>query len=148
MVGGSAQVTVDEGVVGGVLRFTLPGAGIAGVGSSEPVTGFIIPVRRDEAAGLNTGISISSTGMALTSSLTLRDLNGNAVVGGMANLDLAANGHKADFLDVLFPDAETSGFVGTLTVSVVTPGASIAGTALELGSELGQFTTLPVTALE
>ena len=112
------------------------------------LTGFIIPVRRDEAGGLNTGISISSTGMALTSSLTLRDLNGNAVVGGMANLDLAANGHKADFLDVLFPEADTSNFGGTLTVSVVTPGATIAGTALELGSELGQFTTLPVTALE
>ena len=148
VVGGSAQVTVDEGVVGGVLRFTLPGAGIAGVGSSEPLTGFIIPVRRDEAGGLNTGISISSTGMALTSSLTLRDLNGNAVAGGMANLNLTANGHKADFLDVLFPGADTSNFGGTLTVTVVTPGATIAGTALELGSELGQFTTLPVTALE
>ena len=65
----------------------------------------------------------------------------------MANLNLTANGHKADFLEVLFPDADTSNFGGTLTVNVVTPGATIAATALELAG-LGHFTTLPVTALE
>jgi hypothetical protein len=59
-----------------------------------------------------------------------------------------AKGHIAKFLSELFPDAALESFEGILTVEVSTPGGKIAGTALELGTEPGQFTTLPVMILE
>jgi len=48
--------------------------------------------------------------------------------------------------DVLFPFADTSDFQGTLVVQVT--GGKVAATALELGTQAGEFTTLPVTSLE
>ena len=48
--------------------------------------------------------------------------------------------------EVLFPDADTHDFEGTLVVEVT--DGRVAATALELGTEAGQFTTLPVTPLE
>ena len=56
--------------------------------------------------------------------------------------DLAANGHLARFLSELFPDANTDDFEGTLVVEVT--DGRVAATALELGIQPGQFTTLPV----
>ncbi len=60
--------------------------------------------------------------------------------------ELVANGHLAKFIDELFPEADTDDFVGTLVVQA--SGGEIVATALELGDEPGQFTTLPVTPLE
>ncbi len=56
------------------------------------------------------------------------------------------NGHLARFIDELFPEADTADFTGTLTVTAV--GGTIAATAIELGNQLGQFTTLPVNPLQ
>ena len=44
--------------------------------------------------------------------------------------------------EVLLPDADTDDFEGTLVVEVV--GGKVAAIALELGTQPGQFTTLPV----
>ena len=52
LVSGSAKV-VSGGPIGGVLRFDLPGIGVAGVGASPPVSDALFPVRRQEA-GINT----------------------------------------------------------------------------------------------
>ena len=132
--------------MGGVTRFSIPGIAIAGVGSSEPLQGFITPVRR-ESSGINTGVAIHNTGNDPVSvTLTLRDQQGQVVPGGTANIDsLPANGHLARFINELFPNAETDDFSGTLVVQV--DGGSVAATALELGTETGEFTTLPVTSL-
>ena len=54
VVVGSAVVTPDS-TLGGVVRFELPGIGIAGVGASPSLSRFIVPVRR-ESGGINTGI--------------------------------------------------------------------------------------------
>ena len=45
---GSVRVIADE-PIGGVLRFDLPGIGVAGVGVSSPVRDALFPVRRQEA---------------------------------------------------------------------------------------------------
>ena len=56
LVSGSVKV-VAFGSIGGVLRFDLPGIGVAGVGVSTPVRDAVFPVRRQEA-GINTGVAI------------------------------------------------------------------------------------------
>ena len=50
LVSGSVKV-ISEGSIGGVLRFDLPGIGVAGVGVSQPVRDAIFPARR-QAGGI------------------------------------------------------------------------------------------------
>ncbi|HEY3131454.1 MAG TPA: BACON domain-containing protein [Acidobacteriota bacterium] len=143
VLAGSARVTSDI-VVGGVVKFSIPGVGIAGVGESQPVTGFVIPVRR-KANGINSGIAIQSVeSFPVTVTLTLRDKQGRPVSNAERVLaNFAAGGHLAQFIDELFPNVLTGDFEGTLLAQA--SGGKIAATALELGPQAGQFTTLPVT---
>ena len=145
VVVGSAVVTADS-TLGGVVRFSIPGIGIAGVPVSQPLSGFIVPVRR-QAGGINTGVAIHNTeSQAVTLSLTLQDTTGQQVFGGAKTIaDFPASGQMAQFINELFPNAATDDFEGTFVVEVT--GGSVAATALELGTEAGQFTTLPVTPL-
>ena len=55
LVSGSVQVASD-GPIGGVLRFDLPGIGVAGVGASQPVRDALFPARR--RGGLSTAAAI------------------------------------------------------------------------------------------
>ena len=49
LVSGSVKV-VSDGPIGGILRFDLPGIGVAGVGASSPVRDAIFPARRQAEA--------------------------------------------------------------------------------------------------
>ena len=60
VVTGSVQVVAD-GPIGGVLRFGLPGIGVAGVGVSQPVRDAIFPARR-QAGGIATAAAIRNLG--------------------------------------------------------------------------------------
>ena len=145
---GSAVVASDN-LLGGVVRFTIPGIGIAGVGASPPLSGFVVPVRR-EAGGINTGVAIQNAeNQTVTLELTLRNEQG-VVVATQTIENFPATGHLARFIggteDALFPNVDTDDFQGTLVVEVA--GGKVAATALELGPLPGQFTTLPVTPLE
>ena len=57
---GSVRVVADE-PIGGVLRFDIPGIGVAGVGVSPPLRDVLFPVRRQEG-GINTGVAIHNLG--------------------------------------------------------------------------------------
>ncbi len=142
---GSAVVISDQRV-GGVVRFTIAGIGIAGVGSSQPMTQFIVPVRR-KAGTINTGLALQNAGANPSRfELTLLSGDGTAVPNGTATIEnFSGSGHLSKFIDELFPDAATDDFEGSVRV-VVTTG-SVTATALELGSQPGQFTTLPVINL-
>ena len=143
VVSGSVIIQAD-GDLGGVIRFDLPGFGIAGVGVSSAVLGFIVPVRREEA-GINTGIAIYNVEDTTTTvDLSLRQ---NGVEVGIVTRELLPNGHLAEFIDQLFPTVDTAELVGTLVV-IARDEARIAGTGLELGPfGAGQFTTLSVREL-
>ena len=143
---GSARVSAS-GPLGGVVRFQIPGIGIAGVGESRPLTQLLIPVRRTPE-GISTGIALQNSGAAaVTVALSLRDTTGTVTPGGIASpINLAAGGHLARFVEELFPEADTQNFQGTLSVEVT--GGTVAASALELGSKPGEFTTLPVTPVE
>ncbi len=144
LASGSARVSAANGV-GGVLRFAFPGLGVAGVGASKPVSGFITPVTRSLSRNLSTGVAIASAGSPVTVTLTLRNKNGELVAGAQTTLQLRANGHRAQFIEEIFPGVDTREFEGTLTA--IAEGGDIAGTALQLGSKAGEFTTLPVTVI-
>ena len=144
LVAGSARITADS-PIGGVLRFASPTLGIAGVGASKLLSGFITPAARSEAKGMSTGVAITSPLAPASLTLTLRDLNGIPVPQGQATLQLAPDGQVARFIDELFPNADTSEFSGTLTVVAET--GLIAATALQTGSKPGEFTTMPVAVL-
>ena len=148
LVAGSASVNAG-GALGGVVRFTLPGIGVAGVGQSVPTSsGFIVPALRNSVSGIDTGIAIAQTGQTtLTVRLRIRDEAGVLVENGETTVDLAARGHVARFIAELFPSAQTEAFRGTMTAEITAGSGQIVGTALEIGSSAGQFTTLPVTPL-
>ena len=140
---GSAIVSSDERL-GGVIRFSIEGVGIAGMGTSESLDSFIIPVTRRET-GLNTGVAILNVEQNQVSvTLSLYNQNGELVPGGSGSIvDLSPLGHSAKFVSELFPEAETEEFLGALVVTVA--GGKVSATALELGEQPGEFTTLPVT---
>ncbi|MDA2933821.1 hypothetical protein MYX82_05705 [Acidobacteria bacterium AH-259-D05] len=147
---GSAVVSSDS-TLGGVVRFNISGIGIAGVGASQPLSGFITPARR-KSGGINTGVAIHNTeNQAVTLNFMLQDTQGTLVPNGTRTIaDFPAGGHLAQFIGgeggVLFPDANTDDFEGTLVVQVT--GGNVATATLELGTQAGEFTTLPVTPLE
>lgn len=143
VIAGSVAV-ISDSPVGGVLRFSIPGIGIAGVQPSQPLEGFVIPARRQD--GINTGVAINSTASApITLRLRLIDEVGQVVAQSTIE-SFPAGGQIARFIDELFPDLDAASFRGSMTVAA--EGGLIAATALELGGQPGQFTTLPVTPLQ
>jgi hypothetical protein len=139
---GSAIVTSTE-PVSGVIRFDIPGTGVAGVGSSEPAFEVILPVRRSE--GLSTGAAIRNVGLEdLEVTLTLKNAAGNTVQNGQANWDIPAQGRISKFIQEYFPNANTSNFTGTMTVSSPNGKVAVVGLEFENGAK---FTTLPVSPL-
>jgi len=144
LISGSAEV-VTNGDIAGVIRFQSPGVGIAGVGSSTVASSVIAPVRRKGA--LSTGVAIRNTLQSeLVVDLSLKQQDGVEIANGNTQLTIPSQGHKANFLEELFPEADTQDFQGTICIR--SSDGRLAVVAIELGSEAGEFTTLPVTVLD
>ena len=138
----TGSVTVDaNGPIGGVLRFDLPGIGVAGVGASQPVRDAIFPARRQ--GGLSTAAAIHNPGEeALEVNCQL--MKDGTVLEEVRTL-LAANGQEAQFIEQMFTNADTSDFVGS--VRCTAPG-SFTGVAVELDDGNRIFTTLPLVPVD
>ena len=136
---GSVRVVADK-PIGGVLRFDIPGIGVAGVGASPPVRDVLFPVRRQEA-GINTGVAVhnlSEEAMEVTCEL----MQGGTMLDDVS-IPLAANGQSSWFIEQEFPAADTSDFTGS--VRCTAPGEGMfTGVAVELDAARRIFTTLPV----
>jgi len=142
LVVGSAEV-ISNVILGGVIRFTLPGLGIAGVGSSKPYSSFAIPVRA--AGGVNTGLAFFNPGeQPVDISFTYKGVGGTSESVEMKSFP--KHGHSAKFLSEIFKGSDLGEAMGTLIVRVT--GGEIAAIALEVGSFPGEFTTLPVTEVK
>ena len=138
-VSGSVRV-VAFGPIGGVLRFDLPGIGVAGVGASPPVRDAIFPVRRQEG-GINTGVAVHNLGEEAME-VTCELMQGGTVLDD-ASIPLAANGQSSWFINEVFTGADTSDFAGS--VRCTAPGEGMfTGVAVELDAANRIFTTLPV----
>ena len=138
VVSGSVRV-VSEGPIGGVLRFDLPGIGVAGVGASQPVRDALFPARRE--GDLSTAAAIRNLGEeAMEVSCQLMS---GGIVLEEAEIPLEANGQEARYIEELFPRTDTSDFVGSVRCTAPGEGA-FTGVAVELDAGNQIFTTLPV----
>ncbi len=136
VVSGSVKV-VSDGPIGGVLRFDLPGIGVAGVGASPPVRDVIFPARR--RSGLSTAAAIHNLGEEALG-VSCRLMSGGIVLEEVA-IPLEVNGQEARYIEELFPRTDTSDFVGS--VRCTAPGM-FTGIAVEMDADNRIFTTLPV----
>ena len=139
LVSGSVRVVADE-PIGGVLRFDLPGIGVAGVGASQPVRDVIFPVRRQEG-GINTGVAVHNLGEEAME-VTCELMQGGTVLDD-ESISLAANGQSSWFINDVFTGADTSDFTGSVRCDAVGEGR-FTGLAVELDAANRIFTTLPV----
>ncbi len=143
LLSGSVKVTSDC-PIGGVLRFDLPGIGVAGVGASLPLTDAIFPARRQEEE-ISTAVAIHN--------LTESELGVSCQLmkdgAGLEEeeISLEANGQEARYIEEMFTGTDTSDFVGS--VRCTAPGEGIfTGVAVELDAVNRIFTTLPVVPVE
>ena len=143
VVTGSVKVVAD-GPIGGVLRFGLPGIGVAGVGVSQPVRDAIFPARRQEG-GISTAAAIHNLGeeAMVVSCQWMKD----GAVLEEEEIPLEANGQDARFIEQIFTNADTSDFVGSVRCTASEEG-SFTGVAVELDASNQIFTTLPVVPVE
>ena len=140
LVSGSVKV-VSEGPIGGVLRFDIPGIGVAGVGASQPVRDAIFPARR-QAGGISTGAAIHNLGEeALVVSCQL--MKAGAVLEE-EEISLEANGQEARYIEEMFTSTDTSDFVGSVRCTAPPGEGMFTGVAVELDADNRIFTTLPV----
>ena len=139
LVSGSVRV-VSDGPIGGVLRFDLPGIGVAGVGASHPVSDAIFPARR-QADGISTAAAIHNLGEeALVVGCQLMK---DGAVLEEEEIPLEANGQEARYIEEMFTSTDTSDFVGSVRCTAPEEGM-FTGVAVELDAGNQIFTTLPV----
>src|SRR5262249_18621662 len=122
---------------GSVVRFDLPGLGIAGVGSSPLFDTFILPVEQSLGLDIGTGLAVTNRGLAGPFTMTLRSLGGGALGTGVRQLN--PGGHLGSYVNQLIP-----GLPDSLQATLEIKGSPLAATALQLGTAAGQFTALPV----
>ena len=140
LVSGSVRV-VSDGPIGGVLRFDIPGIGVAGVGASQPVRDAIFPARR-QAGGISTGAAIHNLGEeALVVGCQLMK---DGAVLEEEEISLEANGQVARYIEEMFTSTDTSDFVGSVRCTAPPGEGMFTGVAVELDAGNRIFTTLPV----
>ena len=141
LVTGSVKVAAS-GPIGGFLRFDLPDIGVAGVGVSLPVRDAIFPARR-QAGGISTAVGVRNPGEEAVG--VSCQLMKDGMVLEEVEIDLAANGQEAQFIEQMFTSTDTADFVGS--VHCTAPGL-FTGVAVELDAENRIFTTLPVVPVD
>ena len=141
VVAGSVRV-VAEGPIGGVLRFDLPGVGVAGVGTGQPTTDALFPARR-QAGGISTAAAIRN--LEAEELVVSCQLMKEGTVLEEVDIELEANGQDGRFIEEVFTRTDTSDFVGLVRC---TAEGEFTGVAVELDAGNGIFTTLPVVPVE
>lgn len=144
---GSAEVVTDV-PLGGIIRFTVPGIGIAGFGSAAPLVRATTPVR--ETDEVRTALAIrNDESWPIKVTLTLLDGMGGVPDGvdagaNVVDVTIPAKGRIAKFVSELFddPSVDFSGFTGS--VMIATQDGAFSAIALEQGTAAGLFTSLPV----
>ena len=143
LVSGSVRV-VSDGPIGGFVRYSVPGVGVAGVGTSLPVREALFPAQWQEG-GIRTAAALHNLGEeAIVVSCRLMQ---EGAVLQETEIALEANGQTSWFIDEAFSAADTSAFVGAAHCDV--SGRS-RFTAIAVEMDAGQriFTALPVVTAD
>ena len=139
------MVTSDR-PIGGVLRFGLPGIGVAAVGAIQPVRDAIFPARR-QAGGISTAAAIRN--LSESELMMSCRLMKEGLVLEEVEIPLAANGQEALYIEKMFTLTDTSDFVGSVRCTAPAAGEGMfTGVAVELDAENRIFTTLPVVPVQ
>ena len=139
LVSGSVKV-VSEGPIGGVLRYSVPGVGMAGVGASPPVRDVLFPARRQEG-GITTAAALHNVG-AEALGVSCHLMSGGVALEE-AEIALEANGQTSWYIDDAFPATDTSDFSGSVRCAATGAGRFTA-IAAEMDAARHIFTTVPV----
>ena len=143
LVSGSV-IVFSEGPIGGVLRYSVPGVGVTGVGAGLPVRDALFPARRKQG-GIRTAAAMHNVG-GEEMEVTCRLMSGGAVLEE-AKIPLKANGQTSWFIEDEFTMTDTTDFVGS--VRCTAPGEGVfTGLAVEVDDGNRIFTTLPVVAVQ
>ena len=142
-VSGSVKV-VSEGAIGGVLRYSVPGIGVTGVGTGPATRDALFPARHKQG-GIRTAAALRNLG-GEAMDLTCRLMSGGAVLEE-TTITLEPNGQTSWFIEDEFTATDTTDFAGT--VRCTAPGeGKYTGLAVEVDAANRIFTTLPVVPLE
>ena len=143
VVTGSVRV-VANGPVGGVLRFDIPGVGVAGVGASQPTVDALFPARRKQR-GIRTAAAIRNLA-AQRATVRCRLMSGGEA---REEVDIRLNGYgqHARFIEEVFTRTDTRDFVGSVRCTALGEGL-FTGVAVELDTGNRIFTTLPVVPIQ
>ena len=141
LVSGSVKV-VSDGPIGGLLRFDLPGIGVAGVGASQPVSDAIVPVRRQEDGDQHGGCD-PQPGIESGAGALRLDAGGRAARRSPRASLWRPTGRRPGSSTRQFPAADTSDFAGSVRCDAVGEGR-FSAVALEMDPGNRIFTTLPV----
>ena len=141
VVSGSVRV-VSNGPIGGVLRFDIPGVGVAGVGASQPTTDALFPARR-QPAGIRTAAAIRNLA-AQRVAVRCRLMSGGEA---LEEVDVRLDGQQASFIEEVFTRTDTRDFVGSVRCTAAGE-AMFTGVAVELDTGNRIFTTLPVVPIQ
>ena len=144
VVSGSVQV-VSEGPIGGVVRFHLPGIGVAGVGASQPMTTGVFPARRQ--GGLSTAVAVHNIDLDRGTGVVCRLMKEGLSLDVM-EFFLKANGQDAQFIEEMFPRTDTSEFAGSVRCSAKVWKGMFTAIAVELDAGNQIFTTVPVVPVQ
>ena len=143
LLSGSVKV-VSGGPLGGGVRYSVPGVGVAGVAASQPVWDVLFPARRQEG-GIRTAAALHNLGEEALG------VNCRLLSGGVAleevEIALEANGQASWFIEDTFTATDTSDFLGSVRCSAL-GGRRFSAIAVETDAVQGTFTALPVTPVD
>ncbi len=139
---GSVAVFSDRPLAG-VVRFAIPGFGVAGVPASPPLTTAIVPVRNE--GSIRTGLAIRNTaGTAIRVHWWVWKWGALFPEHFHGEFNIVFGGRRAVFIDELVPELRGVDFTGVATMQV--DEGSFAAIAVEQGE--GVFTSLPVIPVQ
>ena len=141
----TGSVTVlSDGPIGGVVRYSVPEIGVAGVGPGQPTSDALFPVRRQEG-GIRTAAALHNLGEEAMG-VRCRLMSGGVALEEV-EIHLEANGQASWFIEDAFTTTDTSDFGGS--VRCTAPGnGRFTAVALEMDAANRIFTTLPVVPVD
>ena len=143
LVSGSVRV-VSNGPLGGLVRYSVPGVGVAGVGPSPAVRDALFPARR-QAEGIRTAAALHNLG-AEAMGVSCRLMSGGVALEEV-EIPLAANGQTSWFIEDVFTMSDTADFAGS--VRCAAPGnGRFTAIAVEMDVARRIFTALPVALVD
>ena len=143
LVSGSVRV-VSGGPIGGLLRYSVPGVGVAGVGASPPVRDALFPARH-QSGGIRTAAALHNL------EAEAMGVSCHLMSGGVAleevEFPLEANGQTSGFIEDVFTGTGTSDFAGSVRCTASGRGRFTA-LAVEMDTAKRIFTTVPVVPID